>query len=66
MELPKLIQRQAQGHVHKVYTGDVPSSMHVDWLEKEAKLKSLILKAYRCNVKCECSNQVYRSICVIR
>ena len=35
------------GHVHKVYTGDVPWSMHVDWLEKEAELKSLILKAYR-------------------
>ena len=36
------------GHVHKVYTGDVPWSMYVDWLEKEADLKSLILKAYRC------------------
>jgi len=35
------------GHVHKVYTGDVPWSMYVDWLEKEAELKSLILKAYR-------------------
>jgi len=34
-------------HVHKVYTGDVPWSMYVDWLEKEAELKSLILKAYR-------------------
>ena len=36
------------GHVHKVYTGDVPWSMYVDWLETEADLKSLILKAYRC------------------
>ena len=36
------------GHVHKVYTGDVPWSMYVDWQEKEADLKSLILKAYRC------------------
>ena len=35
------------GHVHKVYTGDVPWSMYVDWLEKQAELKSLILKAYR-------------------
>lgn len=35
------------GHVHKVYTGDVPWSIHVDWLEKETELKSLILKAYR-------------------
>ncbi|XP_078350491.1 pecanex-like protein 4 [Oculina patagonica] len=35
------------GHVHKVYTGDVPWSMYVDWLEKEAELKSLVLKAYR-------------------
>ena len=36
------------GHVHKVYTGDVPLSMYVNWLEKEADLKFLILKAYRC------------------
>ena len=35
------------GHVHKVYAGDVPWSIHVDWLEKETELKSLILKAYR-------------------
>ena len=35
------------GHVHKVYTGDVPWSVYVDWLEKDAELKSLILKAYR-------------------
>lgn len=35
------------GHVHKVYTGHVPWSVYVDWLEKEAELKSLILKAYR-------------------
>jgi len=35
------------GHVHKVYTGDFPWSMYVDWLEKEAELKSLIVKAYR-------------------
>lgn len=35
------------GHVHKVYTGEVPWSMYVDWLEKEAELKFLILKAYR-------------------
>lgn len=35
------------GHVHKVYTGDVPWSLYVDWLEKEAELKSLVLKAYR-------------------
>jgi len=33
--------------VHKVYTGEVPWSMYVDWLEKEAELKLLILKAYR-------------------
>lgn len=38
------------GHVHKVYTGNVPWSMYVDWLEKEAELKSLILKAYRYEV----------------
>lgn len=38
------------GHVHKMYTGDVPWSMCVDWLEKEAELKSLILKAYRYEV----------------
>jgi len=35
------------GHVHKMYTCDFPWSMYVDWLEKEAELKSLILKAYR-------------------
>lgn len=35
------------GHVHKVYTGDALWSMYVNWLEKEAELKSLILKAYR-------------------
>ena len=26
------------GHVHKVYTGDVPWSMHVDWLERRPSL----------------------------
>ena len=36
------------GHVHKVYIGDVPWSIYIDWLETEADLKSLILKAYRC------------------
>ena len=35
------------GHVQKVYSGDVPWSTHVDWLEKETELNSLILKAYR-------------------
>ena len=35
------------GHVHKVYTGDVPWSVYVDWLEKEVEPKSLILKGYR-------------------
>ena len=36
------------GHVHKVYTCDVPLSIYVNWLEKEADLKFLILKAHRC------------------
>lgn len=35
------------GHVYKVYTGDIPWSLYLDWLEKEAELKSLVLKAYR-------------------
>lgn len=35
------------GHVYKVYSGDIPWSMNLDWLEKDAELKSLVLKAYR-------------------
>ena len=35
------------GHVHKVYSGNIPWSMNLDWLEKDTQLKSLVLKAYR-------------------
>ena len=35
------------GHVHKVYSGDLPWSMNLDWLDKDAELKSLVLRAYR-------------------
>ena len=34
-------------HVHKVYSGEFPWSINLDWLDKDAELKSLVLKAYR-------------------
>lgn len=34
-------------HVHKVYSGELPWSINLDWLDKDAELKSLVLKAYR-------------------
>ena len=35
------------GHVFKVYSGDLPWSTYLDWLDKNADLKLLVLKAYR-------------------
>lgn len=34
-------------HVHKVYSGDLPWSINIDWLNKDVELKALVLKAYR-------------------
>ena len=35
------------GHVFKVYNGDLPWSLHLDWLEKNEELRSVVVKAYR-------------------
>ena len=34
-------------HVHRVYSGEIPWSINLDWLDKDPELKSLVLKAYR-------------------
>ena len=44
-------------HVHKVYTGDLPWSINLDWLDKDAELKSLVLKAYRYELHTELALQ---------
>ena len=34
-------------HVYKVYTGDIPWSMGLDWLTSDEELHSIVLQAYR-------------------
>jgi hypothetical protein len=34
-------------HIYDVFLGNIPKSLESDWLEKDAVLKSLVIKAYR-------------------
>jgi len=34
-------------HVYKVYSGEFPWSINIDWFDKDVELKALVLKAYR-------------------
>lgn len=45
-------------HVYKVYSGEFPWSVNVDWFDKDVELKALVLKAYRC-VSLSCKISVF-------
>lgn len=34
-------------HVHKLFQGEIPWSLHSEWLTAEKELLPLVLKAYR-------------------
>jgi hypothetical protein len=38
-------------HIYDVFQGIIPNSLESEWIEKDALLKSLVIKAYRYSYK---------------